>query len=443
MPAAPPFVSALVVFSLLAAGSAAAASEREPPTLDPTTYASPSGEWELHVDPSEAHGAGPGDYRLTRGGEEVWAATRPFTFWEAAVTDAGAVVGYGYTSGWRGWFGEGDGEFVVAAFAPDGSPRLTDRTPRTPSRFFHTPPNPLAEGLFVQPERDRFVVRLANPDLNEPGERWLPFRLSDGAKLPEVRPNEWIGDREGRWSAMRVRPMGGTPLLLVHWYVVAEPHERNLRMGGAFTLTDAAGAVVWSLELPGDYEPAAGADRWERRDQVSRYGAILEVGPARFAVWSVAAGQRVDYAVAEAEDRWTVKEVARTPYDGSREDRPLSAADLEPIELAHLNMIVLGTKAAPPDGKVLTEIVALAAGFDGNLYAVDAPTASVHVFNREGTLLRVMNSLPKDFRPLYAATLAVAPDGSVYLDGEPTGEADGPNQFVCFAPTGGNIFAGV
>ena len=276
----------------------AGASEGPPPKLDPATYASPSGEYELHVDPSREDGGGPGSYRLSRGENEVWAKELPFTLWDAAVTDRGEVAGYAYTGGWRDHGAEG--AFVVAILGPDGVPRVVDRARRTSSRFLHTPPNPLAVGLFVHPERDRFVVRLADPDVNEPGERWLRFRLSDGKQLTPIGPNRWIADRPGRWSALDAGPVRGTPLTLTHWYLLTGPDGGSRAMGGAFTLTDPGGRIVWAQELPGDYEPAAGdEDRWEKRRRVLEQGAILPSdGDGRFAVWFVKQGQRVEYAVA-------------------------------------------------------------------------------------------------------------------------------------------------
>jgi hypothetical protein len=65
-------------------------------TLDRTSYTSPSGELELVVTPTERGGGGPGAYRLTRAGVALWSGVRPYTLWEAAVTDDGLVAGYAY-----------------------------------------------------------------------------------------------------------------------------------------------------------------------------------------------------------------------------------------------------------------------------------------------------------------------------------------------------------
>ena len=88
----------MVVFA-----AAARASEGPPPVLNPKTYLSPSGEYRLHVDPSTMYGQGKATYRLDRGGQVAWEGARPFTLWDAGVTDDGVVAGYAYSHGWRGF----------------------------------------------------------------------------------------------------------------------------------------------------------------------------------------------------------------------------------------------------------------------------------------------------------------------------------------------------
>ena len=345
MPARPPLAAPLL-FALIWAGMARA-SEGPPPKLDPTTYRSPSGEFVLHLDPTREDGGGPGEYRLMRGGTEVWAKTLPFTFWEAGVADDGTAAGYAYTEGFRDIGAEG--AFVAAVLAPDGEPRAVHAVPRTRSRFFHTPPNPLAAGTFLHPGRDRFVVRLADEDVNVPDETWRAFPLSDGAALPDVRPNAWVAGRAGRWSVVDAAPVRGTPLLLTHWHLLTDLDRRVSKMGGAFTVTDPAGAVVWSAERPGDYEAPAGENRWSVRRRVMEEGAILPAtGDGRFAVWFVKEGVRAEFAAARGPDgQWAVTDRDRTPYDGpAAEPAADPAAAAEPIDLPFLGSIVFGPAPA-------------------------------------------------------------------------------------------------
>src|SRR5688572_31136547 len=81
-------------------GLAASASGQDGPgVLDPKTYRSPSGEYELFVDPSRPSGAGAASYRFSGNAVELWAGTRPWTLWGARVTDEGLVAGHAYARG--------------------------------------------------------------------------------------------------------------------------------------------------------------------------------------------------------------------------------------------------------------------------------------------------------------------------------------------------------
>jgi hypothetical protein len=73
--------------------------------IQPRTYASPNGEYRLHVKPGERHGGGPAEYTLTRNGATVWNGERGFTLLDVILTDEGAAAGYGY---WKGPQGFGD-----------------------------------------------------------------------------------------------------------------------------------------------------------------------------------------------------------------------------------------------------------------------------------------------------------------------------------------------
>src|SRR5688572_12487566 len=67
--------------------------------LERAIYPSPNGAWQLVVDPSERHGAGPGWYRLSAGDDTAWEGRLPFTLQDALVADSGDVHGYAFTRG--------------------------------------------------------------------------------------------------------------------------------------------------------------------------------------------------------------------------------------------------------------------------------------------------------------------------------------------------------
>lgn len=316
----------LAALALLAFGAPpAGASEGPPPILQPTTYGSSSGRYELFVDPSHRSGAGEGAYELRRDGEVVWAARRPYTFWEAVVTDDGRAAGYAYTAGWRDHRVEG--HFVVAILAPDGSEVAIDAEPRRRTRRMHSPPDPLARGLFAQPELDRVVVRVLDPDASSHDE-WRPYRLTTGERLSRVPPHEAFPDVESLQSTWGARAVPGTPLALV-WFRRALPEG-----GSRFALLDADGYAEWVLDLPRDFPPT---------DVARETGAILEVDSRRFSLWHVRAEERVEYGVdSSSSGEWVVRETGRAPGPSVRRSRPEEPPKPPWIDLDALGVTTLG-----------------------------------------------------------------------------------------------------
>jgi hypothetical protein len=178
---------AAILLSILAA-SKASAQALPPPALNPTTYSSPSCEYRLLVDPTEMHGRGPGTYRLTRSGREVWAGERPYTFYQAAVADDGTAAGYAYTEGIGGTYARRTDEFLVVILDPAGKERLRHATARKWSNFLHVDPDPKADGLVLDPAHDRLSVRILDPDVNRRRETWWSFELGTGKSLGELPP---------------------------------------------------------------------------------------------------------------------------------------------------------------------------------------------------------------------------------------------------------------
>jgi streptogramin lyase len=330
---------------LLTAGSlltgrrdASAGGMRPPPLLNPQSYRSPSEEFVLEVDPGSRFGEGAGSYRLTRGKRELWKKRLPFTLAEAAVAEDGTAAGYAYTAGPHGY-----GELRIVILNPDGSLRLDERAKRESSRFLHVPPNPQVVGQFLDPENDRFVVRIADPDINRGQEEWRPFQLSSGKQLPAYRPATLMPDAElARW-VLDARPVRGTPLSLVHWW-----RYQDGAIGARFTLIGLDGRPVWSLDLPQDYLYPADKQLEDRRQEWMRaHGAILTTEHRReFEVRFVRDGQRVRFSVQPAGEGWKVAEVERRVY------QPPPPAPPQPKipsrQLASLGAVTLRAPADTP-----------------------------------------------------------------------------------------------
>ena len=287
----------------LVALKSASATEGPPPTLNPKTYVSASGDYSLWVNPTDLHGCGPADYRLTKNGKTVWEIRLPYTFWEAAVADSGQVAGYAYTHGWRGFaeggWKAGPGDFVVAVLSAEGKPLNEEKHKREWSRFLDTPPDPLASGTIFDETNKRFVVRVTDPDVNRRIEQWWMFDLASGKRVGTLEPGRAMPDKKGDETLfiLGAKAVPGTPLVLTHWWKYASGN-----CGGVFTLVnlnDAKAKPIWSLSLDGDYS-VPGDDKAEDaiREKIWKEGAILDVNKSPgFAIHAVKERQRIAFSI--------------------------------------------------------------------------------------------------------------------------------------------------
>ena len=287
-----------VAFGIL---SSACAQWSIPPSLDQTTYSSPSRRYALWVNPSDPDGKGKAFYRLSQDRKVLWEKELPFTWRDAAVADDGTSCGYAYTEGVMGL-----GSFEVAILAPGGALRLDEKHPRKGSRFLHTNPDPKVAGWFMDAENDRMVVRVPDADVNKRDETWWVYTLSTGARrtLTPAAVGEPV------LSLVDAKPLKGTPLVISHWY------RYDITMGSTFTLVDLAGKPVWRFDVPDDYESGkTGAERWQLRDSVFGSGAILGcLGPGLFEIRLARQAVRVTFKAEPQSGGWRVREVSRTPF---------------------------------------------------------------------------------------------------------------------------------
>ncbi len=256
----------------------------EPPILNPKCYVSPSGRYSLYVNPSDLHGRGKASYRLTLDGKEVWSAEKPYTLWDAGVTDLGLAAGYAYSHGpqrdWKAGAGAGVGDFRVVIIDPRGTERLDEATTRQADRRVDEFPSPVAAGLIMDAANDRMIVRIRDDDLDSEAEIWRTFQLSTGKFVAEFRPKEVVADPIPLRHVIDSMPVTGTPLFLLYWR--RYDWEKEQKQGASFTLIGRDGKAVWSLDLPADYE--AGGDEKEQdrlMTSLRRTGRISDLtGPA-------------------------------------------------------------------------------------------------------------------------------------------------------------------
>ena len=103
----------------------AGAPQWGPSDLQPTAYTSPSGTWELFVDPLDRTGRGPSRCRSSRSGVEAWSAELPFTFQAAVMDERGIAAGYAFTEGHAK-----EGQLLVVILSETGQPVFEERIPQ-------------------------------------------------------------------------------------------------------------------------------------------------------------------------------------------------------------------------------------------------------------------------------------------------------------------------
>ncbi len=380
--------------------------------LHPTSHVSASGEYALFVDPSDIMGSGPADYRLARHGETVWTNRFPFSLWNAAVSDSGAVAGCAYSHGWEGYPRKDSddrlGDFSVVVLASDGALVAQDVHPRQ-SGGMDNPPVPVALAVFFDGLRTSAVVRVDGTNRYADGEEWWIYDLASGERRTILEPETNMPDHGASLSVVAAQPLPDTPLVLVHWWRWGSG-KRN----GEFTLIDAGGRRVWSLILPEDYDPPP-PDRWDGTlfHHVQQHGAVLGVGPGpSFDLYHVRDGQRVSYAVESAETgKWQVRETGRVPYQWTA---PAADTNPPPATAALENLGEIPLAAGGGEGSnAFAGVEAFDFDPDGTICALKDPRGQPSLLHLtpQGEILAELR-LPEDAPPDYPYAIGPASVGN-------------------------------
>lgn len=332
---------------------------------DPSEHASPDGSYTLEVEPSSPLGTGPAGYRLEREGELVWERELPFLLTEVAALDTGHVVGYSEV---RAPNRHLEQDFVVAVIDPAGELVLEERIEEVPARYVHGRSHPSGFGLIVDPDQDRFVVRI---DESYTRESWWVYRISAGERVDELVPGGHLSAAtSGRAILQSGHFLPGSELFLVHWRntTLSRIVSGGLASDGAsFSLHDADDArLVWQLDLPHDYEVEGGEFAFlELHEFVREVGAVLDTSePGSFSLWHVRDGERVTYRIERDGDSsagWRVEESGRVAFEPPRLDPKPGYVLLPRLDLERLDDVQLEAPDAQVSGP-LDEVVGW--GFD-------------------------------------------------------------------------------
>jgi hypothetical protein len=305
----------------------AVATRRGPyPILQPATYRSPDAHWSLDVDPSQRHGGGLGSYSMHKDGRLVWSGERPWSLWQAVVTDAGFVAGYAYTGG----IDRAEGFFELVLIAPDGDARLDDKVPRRRGRGSEAGPTPNGTGIVHLQAAERVIFRV--DDNAESGELWIGYQLPGCNEVFRKRPRDQLAKGSASIYRPVTRSLRDAPLFVAQWerYEFSPYHD-----GAHFALFDADASLVWQLVRPDDWgveDKKDSSPLWDRMR--SAEGLLEPTEPMHFDLWAPASHVRLDFEVRTAlgKSGWEVIDKGSTPMA----DPPLpapSGVSLEEVQL--------------------------------------------------------------------------------------------------------------
>ncbi len=404
-------------------------------TLDPKTYKSPSGEYELRVDPSTIYGQGKGTYRMTRTGTEVWAGEMPITLWEALVADDGTVAGYAYSLGMENYPSrkdqETEGRLHLMILDPSGTVRMNEVLPRRGIFSCTSTVDRNVTGILLDPENDRFIVRCTEGGWSSDGEVWRIFKLTTGQLQDEFQFAHPEAGTHEFWCILATRPVAGTPLILVNWSYTKWAEDGNTQRaeGGSFALIDAAGAPVWELDRPNDYP-----EDFVYSSRQAGEGAILRTAtPRRFELRFVKENQRVTFEVEpDGEGRWRVTERGRSDFGAAASQEPEDQpAKLDSLTPRHLGTITLETDSAPaPEIRDIANFDVDDQGRIGFLRRERDHSTTFVLVDAAGRVIRAV-SLKETFGPAYNLPTATSTAGDRWLITARTWQsAPGGNEHV-------------
>jgi hypothetical protein len=324
------------LFALLASVSARAQNYDES-FVDPYEAHSPDSAWALFVDPSSPDGDGPASYRLSHGKNVLWNVELPATLRDVQLGNDGAFAGTAH---------DDEGALRLMVVGADGQARL-DFVLAYEGSWVDGPSFPRLLGTLGDFEHDRVVFRVEHIESSDTFEEWRAVRLSTGEQLSTLRPPPPFEREVAFCSIVSATPIRGAALVARGWSVLSTRGSPRARAKGArFDVVDYDGNVVWTLDLPHDYEVGADEAAADRvRAWVREYGAVREVASARrFDAWFAAEKQRVTFEVTPdqaATTGWTVREVGRDPH-WVVDDPPRKSDTASGSKLGSLSVTLLG-----------------------------------------------------------------------------------------------------
>lgn len=385
--------------------------------VNPAIYSSPSGRYQLRINPDSPDAHDGASYRFSYDGKVLWEKPLPLSLQNAVVTDEGRFGGYAVHS-----VGKYENEFIVAMFSSKGELIGKTEEPVTPSNFMHMPDNPNPTGIFLDGRQERMVVRISDPEYIWRVEKWRVYSVSEGKLQETLAP--FKADNHA-FAIYFAKSIGRTPLQLVCWSMGGSPSKL------AISLLDAKAKAVWSSTLGNEF---SGLDTSSRAIQALGVdGTLLSVGDNRFEVLSAKSHRKFEYSVTQMRSGWKVTETSRSSYTPESRPRPAPFRD---VQLKLVKQVRIRLDSAPTTNRLPGQgtansgrkdgqhaIAALKVTVDGKVYALDKASGDLHAFGAEGQRLFIgkpalgdISSRPIGGEQVFGLAISPQVDGRILVD---------------------------
>ncbi len=353
---------------------------RLPTYLQPKTFESSAGKYELFVDPSNLYGAGTGTYTMRSAGVILWEQELPFTLSDVIITDDGYTFGYGYTGGVESMMKFPD-ELILCLLDSSGAIVVNKEFERTFARYTSGTHYPWVNMMGYSDENNTAWFFLRKNDLpREDGELILINKKGE-----EKRDRLMILDKinEGEGHIWKVQQIPGAPLLVITWQTE----------GGSFTWENQRISV---LDFDGKEHW-----RWIADDQEVRLPEVTVTDALQFSFPNK--GNTVTIQVTGSGDVWSITEhsrvkLAETVNPKTETNLPINAAPLKDFPAVHLKpyrTFSLDKPAAPENSVSIRQSYL----FDdaGNVYTFgnEEKDRTVRIINKQGEVI-ASNTIPSE-----------------------------------------------
>ena len=220
--------------------------------FDEQNFKSPSGEFTLRETPSNSDGDGPATYVLKQNGRTVWKGQKPFTLWEASVSNSGRVFGFGYRDGLTSIGQYGADTIDVWLVDPRGQSHQIDAIKRYGAMgVTDTPDYPYLDNPILLARRDDAVITIYDEiGLFEVGKRThteslITYDLVSKKRVSKIDLAKSFGAKFDAAEPNQVQPITGTELLLCTWVIKARQNDTGLAQ-----VVDINGKPLWSISFP-------------------------------------------------------------------------------------------------------------------------------------------------------------------------------------------------